>query len=613
MCVLCYGPADDNCYVCRDFKLYSELSDDPEEIDNTKFTCVDVCPEYAPKHALDESHNGTSTICATEALYDAMNKESNKGKMVGGIVGGIIAGVVIIGIIAVIVYYLQFERAKSQEATARIEAKLTGLDEIQPLAPTADKPDMTKLKIITESELQKYDVIGSGAFGTVYKGLWIPPDENVKVLVAIKVLREGSSADQNAELLEEARIMASVIHPNCTRIFAVCMTAQMMIVMPFVANGSLLDYIRRNQSNIGSKNLLNWAVQIARGMEYLQKRGIVHRDLAARNVLVHSENLVKITDFGLAKLLDKDQDKFKAAGGKMPIKWLALESIHHRIFTHQSDVWSYGVTLWELFTYGKRPYDNIHAYDIPEFLEKGQRLSQPSICTIDVYMIMIKCWMVDASNRPSFNYLAEEFAKMARDPGRYLMIQGDELLKLPEDQQYDAQELLAHETSDSAEIVTADDYLMPKTYDRDIDEKPEMEGSPYKKRKSSRKSANDAADSKFGGLAGKKGRPNDHHSSSRYISDPTGKGPKEDEQVAPASVGNDDYLEPTANAPAYMDIVDDRIGNTENKGASAENPEYFRNDKMTPKSNPSDYYNVGKPKVQSADSMKRSLLNESSV
>lgn len=126
-------------------------------------------------------------------------------------------------------------------------------------------------------------------------------------------------------------------------------------------------------------------------MAHLEEKRLVHRDLAARNVLVQMPGCVKITDFGLTKLLDTNEDEYKAAGGKMPIKWLALECIQHRRFTHKSDVWAFGVTVWELLTYGGRPYENIAAREVPDLLEKGERLPQPPICTIDVYMIMIKC------------------------------------------------------------------------------------------------------------------------------------------------------------------------------------------------------------------------------
>ncbi|KAI4831736.1 hypothetical protein KUCAC02_001265, partial [Chaenocephalus aceratus] len=127
------------------------------------------------------------------------------------------------------------------------------------------------------------------------------------------------------------------------------------------------------------------------GMMYLEERRLVHRDLAARNVLVKSPNHIKITDFGLARLLDGDEKEYNADGGKMPIKWMALECIHYRKFTHQSDVWSYGVTIWELMTFGGKPYDGIPTREIPDILEKGERLPQPPICTIDVYMVMVKC------------------------------------------------------------------------------------------------------------------------------------------------------------------------------------------------------------------------------
>ncbi|MGH0120623.1 UNVERIFIED_CONTAM: hypothetical protein FKN15_009988 [Acipenser sinensis] len=163
-------------------------------------------------------------------------------------------------------------------------------------------------------------------------------------------------------------------------------------------------------------------------MMYLEERRLVHRDLAARNVLVKSPNHIKITDFGLARLLDGDEKEYNADGGKMPIKWMALECIHYRKFTHQSDVWSYGVTIWELMTFGGKPYDGIPTREIPDLLEKGERLPQPPICTIDVYMVMVKCWMIDADSRPKFKELAAEFCRMARDPQRYLVIQVSSLL-----------------------------------------------------------------------------------------------------------------------------------------------------------------------------------------
>ena len=187
------------------------------------------------------------------------------------------------------------------------------------------------------------------------------------------------------------------------------MTSQMMLVTQLMPLGCLLDYVRNNKDKIGSKPLLNWCTQIARGMTYLEEKRLVHRDLAARNVLVQTPHCVKITDFGLAKVLECNVDEYKATGGKMPIKWLALECIQHRVFTHKSDVWAFGVTVWELLTYGARPYENTPARDVPDLLEKGERLPQPPICTIDLYMILVKCWQVNAEYRTEFKELAEQF------------------------------------------------------------------------------------------------------------------------------------------------------------------------------------------------------------
>ncbi|MGH0124433.1 UNVERIFIED_CONTAM: hypothetical protein FKN15_055342 [Acipenser sinensis] len=200
-----------------------------------------------------------------------------------------------------------------------------------------------------------------------------------------------------------------------------------------------------------------------KGMMYLEERRLVHRDLAARNVLVKSPNHIKITDFGLARLLDGDEKEYNADGGKMPIKWMALECIHYRKFTHQSDVWSYGVTIWELMTFGGKPYDGIPTREIPDLLEKGERLPQPPICTIDVYMVMVKCWMIDADSRPKFKELAAEFCRMARDPQRYLVIQGDDRMKLPSpsDSKF-FQSLLDEEELE--DMVDAEEYLVPQAF-----------------------------------------------------------------------------------------------------------------------------------------------------
>ncbi|PKK17837.1 receptor tyrosine-protein kinase erbB-3, partial [Columba livia] len=154
--------------------------------------------------------------------------------------------------------------------------------------------------------------------------------------------------------------------------------------------GSLLDYVRKNRDTISPQLLLNWCVQVAKGMYYLEEHRMVHRNLAARNVLLKSPSQAQVADFGIADLLYPDDKKYFYNEVKTPIKWMALESIHFGKYTHQSDVWSYGVTLWEMMTFGAEPYAGIRLAEVPDLLEKGERLSQPPICTIDVYMVMVK-------------------------------------------------------------------------------------------------------------------------------------------------------------------------------------------------------------------------------
>lgn len=436
-CRGCTGPNVHQCLSCRNYRVYlspgtttttSTTILDPLTNSSQPFNCTANCPAEAP-HKIFPGDGG-DPYCAKEPVVNPLVGNGDE-EHIAAILGGVIGCVTLLGVFLACFGYHWHQRAKSKENTAKMTMVMSGYEDSEPLRPSHVKPNLAKLRIVKEAELRRGGILGYGAFGTVYKGVWVPEGENVKIPVAIKVLREGTGSNTNREILDEAYIMASVEHPNLLQLLAVCMTSQMMLVTQLMPLGCLLDYVRNNRDKIGSKPLLNWCSQIARGMAYLEERRLVHRDLAARNVLVQNPACVKITDFGLAKLLDINEDEYKAAGGKMPIKWLALECIQHRIFTHKSDVWAFGVTVWELLTYGGRPYENVPAREVPDLLEKGERLPQPPTCTIDVYMIMIKCWMLDAESRPSFKELADEFAKMARDPGRYLVIPGDKLMRLP--------------------------------------------------------------------------------------------------------------------------------------------------------------------------------------
>ncbi|XP_071383813.1 receptor tyrosine-protein kinase erbB-2, partial [Centroberyx affinis] len=453
----CHGPGADQCTECLNFQ-------------DGEF-CVEHCPSgvkedqhtvwkysNATRHCLLCNTNCTPSCTLTDERGCPIHSKTGPGTSIAAAVGGVVLFFILL---ALLVFYLRRKKKLKKKETMR--RLLQEHELVEPLTPSGALPNQAQMRILKETELKKLRVLGAGAFGTVYKGVWAPDGENVKIPVAIKVLRENTSPKANKEILDEAYVMAGVASPYVCRLLGICLTSTVQLVTQLMPYGCLLDYVRENKDRIGSQFLLNWCVQIAKGMSYLEEVRLVHRDLAARNVLVKNPNHVKITDFGLARLLDIDETEYHADGGKVPIKWMALESILHRKFTHQSDVWSYGVTVWELMTFGAKPYDMIPAREIPDVLEGGERLPQPLICTIDVYMIMVKCWMIDPDSRPRFKDLVNDFGAMARDPPRYVVIQNDEQMSLssPVDSQF-FRMLLEEEGADMRDLLDAEEYLVPQ-------------------------------------------------------------------------------------------------------------------------------------------------------
>eukprot|EP00918_Siedleckia_nematoides_P083882 GHVU01183908.1.p1 GENE.GHVU01183908.1~~GHVU01183908.1.p1 ORF type:complete len:632 (+),score=60.07 GHVU01183908.1:7-1902(+) len=263
---------------------------------------------------------------------------------------------------------------------------------------------------VSEKDLTLGEVLGDGNFGTVRKGFYKKRFKNVPV--AIKSIKreqfEGHDVTQaEEELMKEARIMSQLKHKGILRLIGVCKAESIMLVLELAPLGQMNEYLKTHRGT--SPNvILDLLYQVANGMAYLETMNFVHRDLAARNVLLVNATFAKISDFGMSKALKLDSNYYKSEGnGKWPLKWYAPECIQFFKFDSKSDVWSYGVTMWEAFSYGAKPYKHMTGVDILTLLQQGGRMCRPDVCTPAVYTIMLSCWEYEKENRPTFKVLLE--------------------------------------------------------------------------------------------------------------------------------------------------------------------------------------------------------------
>ncbi|KAH8852318.1 Ephrin type-A receptor 3 [Schistosoma japonicum] len=291
------------------------------------------------------------------------------------------------------------ENEASSEHSTSIKSNTCDLP-LQPVLNREISKEIDPRRIMIRS------TIGEGEFGKVCAGDYITTDENKVQLVAIKMLHPDVSEKTRQDFLAEANILSQLDHPNIVQLIGLVIKSEpKMIVIEFMENGSLDNYLRLTGNTLSMEQLLYMLRDIACGMNYLSQLNYVHRDLAARNILVDKFNTCKVSDFGLTRRFDSDseEDAYTITGGKVPIRWTAPEAIMYRKITFASDIWSFGIVAWELFSLGERPYWNWTNQAVISMLDKGYRLPPPNICPSDVYQIMTNCWNTNPDQRPDFN------------------------------------------------------------------------------------------------------------------------------------------------------------------------------------------------------------------
>ncbi|XP_022699573.1 uncharacterized protein LOC111266387 [Varroa jacobsoni] len=293
------------------------------------------------------------------------------------------------------------------------------------------------------------NLLGEGEFGKVVRAqAWSIAGRDGYSTVAVKMLKDNASTQDAQDLLQELQTLKEVDHVNVIKLLGACTSRDgpLYVIVEYCELGSLRSYLRRcrnissiedlravqNPTYLGedprtqlpaTQQLISFMWQIARGMGYLSDMKVIHRDLATRNILVARDNVIKISDFGLSRDVYEGDTYLKRSRQKVPVKWMALESLEDQIYTTKSDVWSFGVVLWEIVTLGATPYPGINGELLCQLLKEGYRMFQPKHCSSQLYGLMRDCWKTDPNERPSFKVLAQKFDRLLQDTTVYLDVE----------------------------------------------------------------------------------------------------------------------------------------------------------------------------------------------
>ncbi|KAJ0180179.1 hypothetical protein K1T71_004770 [Dendrolimus kikuchii] len=342
----------------------------------------------------------------------------------------VLAGLGFLPVAAIIVFVL---RSVLNKKTKEIDTEYEGYFEdgdikkessITPVArpplPAPIKPDQ-KWEF-PRNKLRLQTLLGQGNFGQVWKAEAddLNGHDGLTRLVAVKSIKETASQKEKQELLNEIYIMQKIgTHPNVVTLLACCTEQEpYLLIMEYVMCGKLLTYLRERRSRpdrfsgsgaLTSRDLTVFAYCVARGMDYIASKGIVHRDLAARNVLVDHNKLCKIADFGMSRCAGAGA---RGGRGALPVRWMAPEALLYNVYSHHTDVWAFGILLWEIVTLGSTPYAAMSGREVLAAVTEGYRLERPPHCKVQLYRAMHACWHADPSQRPSFATLKAQLAEL---------------------------------------------------------------------------------------------------------------------------------------------------------------------------------------------------------
>ncbi|XP_068734214.1 fibroblast growth factor receptor 2-like isoform X2 [Montipora capricornis] len=442
-----------------------------ELIGNNKHKAFLTLTQVAPSVAGNYVCKGSSPSGSAEASISLVVKgqpqqRENGSSSTGALVGGVNGGVVFVALVIVLVFILRRQKRKSWKTPQKQlpEVVYAVVDQENEIYATTDATDANvdttvnpqeishiysyaSIKLDAAAamatgqleyasvqkpkqwELPKSNVrldkkLGSGHFGQVMKG-FLKTKQGTRV-VAVKMLKENADQQQKKEFLAELELMKTMApHPNIVGLVGCCSKpGEPFIIVEYCSLGNLRDFLRSSHGRVIYANLaansltltcldlLSFAWQCARGMSYLASQKVVHRDLAARNILVDKGHVCKIADFGLARDIYEKKQYLKLGEADLPLRWMAIESIFQGITTTLSDVWSFGILLWEIVTLGANPYPAMKRDDLIEQLRVGYRMPKPPFCSDELYAIMWQCWQTDPESRPTFLELGKTLHRL---------------------------------------------------------------------------------------------------------------------------------------------------------------------------------------------------------